>query len=131
MRKNRKTTKRASSIAANTARLAVPLATAAGMVMFYMTASVKCNALAKSVDASEKELVKATADRERAQAKWDAVRSSGNLDRALMKWGLAMNLPSPAQIVRMDENGRPHPGQMSVALAQQRAAASQSARAAR
>lgn len=120
MKRNRKTPAGATSIAANTVRAAVPLVSAMAMVMLYMAASAKCNALSKTADRRERELAAKTADLERAQSKWDEVRSSGNLDRALIKWGLPMALPKPSQIVRMDETGRPYPSQMSVALLRSR-----------
>ena len=109
MKRNRKTPAGAAAAAANTMRIAVPLASAMAMAMLYLAAAARCNALSKEADRREKELAAKTSDLERAQSKWDETRSPGNLENALVKWGLPMALPKPSQIVRMDEAGRPYP----------------------
>ena len=46
----------------------------------------------------------------------DSVKSSVNLERALVVSGMSMNYPKSNQIVRMDERGRVIPSQNSVAI---------------
>ena len=120
MKKNRKTSKRMSRLVSNTFRAGAAIAALFAVSLLDMFASSSCNQLVKTADAREKILQRRRADLENAQAKWDAKRSSGNLDRTLIKHGISMRHPSPAQIIRMDALGRPVPGQMSLALARQR-----------
>lgn len=130
MGRNKKTSKRMSALATNTLRTAAALGALFAVAILDMLASSSCNQLVKRADAAEKKLQRRVADLESAQARWDAVRSSGNLDRALVKWGLDMRLPAATQIVRMDAKGAPLPGQMSVALVRQRNADTYRAQAA-
>ena len=66
------------------------------------------------------DLQSAEAELERATARWDAMKSDDNRDRALVKWGLSMHYPKENQIVRFDSFGNLEPGQTSVALARAR-----------
>ena len=50
------------------------------------------------------------------------------LEIALLKHGLAMKTPRAEQVVRLKSDGRPYPGQISVAKAAERNRASQTAK---
>ena len=90
------------------------------MVIVNLLASSSCNQLMKSIGEKERQLTKLEKDRERESARWDSMKTSENLDRALLKFGLSMKYPRADQIVRMDSRGRALPGQISVARAAKR-----------
>lgn len=98
------------------------------VVIFNQLASTGCTQLMKRLADADARLAACEGELERAVARWDAMKSSDNLDRALLKRGLAMYYPNPnSQIIKLDASGRPLPGQNSVALARQRSAASATA----
>ena len=90
------------------------------MVIFNLMGTSQCSQLMKSINDKERQLVMCKAELERSVAQWESAKASGNLERALLKRGMAMNYPNPRQIIRMD-GGKPLPGQTSVALLQRRA----------
>jgi len=120
MRRNRKVSKRMSRISVHTMHIGAVMLMLFVMVILNLLASSSCNQLIKIVDQKEKTLQSCDAELERTSSKWDAMRSSDNLDRALVKWGLSMHSPSANQIIRIDASGHPYPGQTSVALLRQR-----------
>ncbi len=136
MRNNRKVSKKMSRISMHTMHIGAVMLMLFVMVILNLLASSSCDQLMKRIDEKERNLRLKEAELDRTTARWDAMKSTDNLDRALVKWGLAMRIPSENQIIRMDAGGRPEPGQTSVALARQRANRSiaaqvRSARAAR
>lgn len=116
MRKNRKVSKRKSRIATYAAYFAVVLLTFFVMMVLNIMANTKCSQLQKSIADKEKILSLGEDELERNEIRWDAVKSSDNLEHALVKRGMAMYYPNPNQIVRMDEAGMVLPSQTSVAL---------------
>ncbi len=120
MKKNRKVSKRMSRISVHTMHIGAVMLMLFVMVILNLLASSSCNQLMKRIDEKERRLGKCEAELERSMARWDAMKSTDNLDRALVKWGLAMKVPHPNQMIRMDSAGRPVAGQTSVALARQR-----------
>jgi len=94
------------------------------VVIFNQLASTMCKQLARRVADADARLAECEGELERATVQWDAMKSSDNLQRALLKRGLAMRIPDPnTQVVKMDAAGRPHPGQDSVARIRQRSSA--------
>jgi len=121
MRKNRKVSKRMSRISMHTMHVGAVMLMLFVMVILNLLASSSCDQLMKRIDEKEKVLRLREADLDNAMSRWDLMKSSDNLDRALIKFGLSMRIPQENQIVRMDAKGRPKAGQTSVALARQRA----------
>ena len=122
MKKNRRRSKKMSVMASRSMHIGGVLLMFFVMVMVNLLASSSCTQLTKSIREKERQLEKLEKDRERESARWDAMRTSENLDRALLKFGLSMKYPRPEQIVHMDSRGRPKPGQISVARAARRSA---------
>ena len=63
----------------------------------------------------EKELKSLEEEYGRELVKWEMMTSPRNLDKALLRHGLAMDQPRPDQIIRIKADGRPRAGQLSVA----------------
>jgi hypothetical protein len=120
MKKNRKRSKKMSVMASRSMHVGGVLMMFFVMVIVNLLASSSCNQLMKSIGEKERQLTKLENDRARESARWDAMKTSENLDRALLKFGLSMKYPRADQIVRMDSHGRPKPGQLSVARASRR-----------
>jgi len=120
MRKNRKRSKKMSVMASRSMHIGGVLVMFFVMVIVNLLASSSCNQLMKSIGEKERQLTKLEKDRERESARWDSMKTSENLDRALLKFGLSMKYPRADQIVRMDSRGRALPGQISVARAAKR-----------
>ena len=127
MGRNKKVSKRSSRIAMHVCNFGMVLLASFAMLALNLAASAKCNQLVKQIDDKSKKLKRLEAELDRSTARWDAMRSSDNLDRALVKWGISMRPPSANQIVRMNSDGFPHPGQTSVALVRQRTQSAMSA----
>lgn len=121
MRKNRKRSKEMSVIASRSMHVGAIIMTLFVMVIINLLASSSCDQLMKSIGEKEKQLARLENDRKRASADWDRMKTSENLDRTLLKHGLAMRYPRADQVIRMGANGRPTPGQLSIARAEQRA----------
>ena len=120
MKRNRRVSKRMSRISVHTMHVGEVLLALFVMGIINLLASSTCDQLTKRMNEGEKKLKQCEAEYERAVARWDAMKSSDNLDRALVKWGLSMHYPKENQIVRFDSFGNLEPGQTSVALARAR-----------
>ena len=120
MKKNRKRSKKMSVMASRSMHVGGVLMMFFVMVIVNLLASSSCNQLMKSIGEKERQLAKLENDRARESARWDAMKTSENLDRALLKY------PRADQIVRMDAKGQPKPGQLSVARASARRSSSAS-----
>lgn len=121
MKRNRKRSKRMSVMASRSMHIGGVLVMFFVMVLVNLLASSSCSQLMKSIGEKERQLAKLENDRARESARWDGMKTSENLDRALLKFGLSMKYPRADQIVRMDSRGQPKPGQLSVARASRRA----------
>ncbi len=119
MRKNRKRTKEMSVVASRSMHIGAIIMMLFVMVIINLLASSSCDQLMKSIGEKEKYLTKLENDRKRASADWDRMKTSENLDRMLLKHGLAMKYPRADQVVRMGRNGRAMPGQLSLARMEQ------------
>ena len=91
------------------------------VVVMNLFSKSACTRLVKSINEKERVLTQCKAELDRNIARWEAAKSSGNLERALIKRGMAMYYPKPNQIIRMDSSGSVLPSQTSVALLQRRA----------
>ena len=123
MRRNRKLTRRYSSLYGYTACAAGFLMTLLVTTMVYYFVDSKCNQLSQSIGREKNRLAQLEKERLRERGNWEEMRVSG-LDKALRRHGLAMDVARPDQIVRIDSSGKVVPGQIAVAkIMQNRAAA--------
>jgi hypothetical protein len=124
MRRNRKLTRRYSSLYGYTACVAGFLMTLLVTMMVYYFVDSKCNQLSQSIGREKNRLAQLEKERKRESARWEQMKTRTGLDEALRRHGLAMTLARPDQIVRIDAAGKVVPGQISVAkIKQNRAAA--------
>jgi len=120
MRKNRKRSNKLSVIALNTMRFGAVIVITAVMSIVRMLADSSCDQLMKTIGEKERLLNQYEEARQRESAQWEEMKTPDKLDRVLMQRGMAMRYPKADQVVRMKSNGRPYPGQISVARARQR-----------
>jgi len=120
MRKNRKRSVKMSVWATNTMHFAAVIVMLFVMVIINLLASSSCDQLMKSIGEKERALDRLEEERVRESARWEEMKTPEKLESALLRHGLAMRYPKPDQVVRMKANGRPYPGQLSVAKARQR-----------
>lgn len=127
MKKNRKRSKKMSVMASRSMHIGAVMIMLFVMVILNLLASTSCTQLMKSIGEKEKLLSRLEKDRQRESARWDAMKGPEDLDRALLRFGLSMHYPKAEQIVMMDGQGRPRPGQLSVARARARLNAAKTA----
>ncbi len=120
MGKNRIVSKRMSRISVHTMHIGAIMIMFFAMVVLNLMASSTCSQLSKSIADKENILKQKRIELNRNIVRWESAKSSANLERALVKRGMAMYYPKPSQIVRMDENGGVLPSQTSVAALQRR-----------
>ena len=128
MRTNRRVYKKMSRIVSHSMSVGGVILLLFLMVIFNLMGTSQCSQLMKSINDKERQLVMCKAELDRSVSQWESAKASGNLERSLLKRGMAMNYPNPRQIIRMDGKGKPLPGQTSVALLQRRANAFKTAR---
>ncbi len=131
MRKNRKMSKKMSVMAGRTVQISAVMAMVFVVVIVNMLASSSCKHLTKTIREKERQIAKLEDARVREEARWDKMKTSENLEAALLKHGLAMKIPRAEQVVRLRPNGRPYPGQISVAKAAERNRVSNTAKSSR
>lgn len=90
------------------------------MVIVNQLASSSCDQLEKAIREKERQLAKLEDERSRESARWEELKTPEKLEAALLRHGLSMRYPKADQVVRMKADGRPYPGQVSVARARQR-----------
>ena len=122
MKKNRKRSKRMSVMATRSMHIGAVMVMFFVMVILNLLASSSCNQIMKSIGEKERALAKLEDERTRESARWDAMKTADNIDRALLRFGLSMRYAHAGQIVRMDSTGRPKPGQLAVARAKKSSA---------
>lgn len=116
MRKNKKISKRMSRLTVNMMHLGAIMLTFFVMVVLNLMASSSCSQLTKIIADKDRQLADSKVELSKNIVRWDSVKSSVNLERALVVRGMSMNYPKSNQIVRMDERGRVIPSQNSVAI---------------
>ena len=122
MKKNRKRSKKMSVMASRSMHIGAVMVMFFVMVILNLLASSSCTQIMKSIGEKERTLAKLEDERMRESARWDAMKTADNIDRALLKFGLSMRYAKAEQIVRMDSAGRPKPGQLAVARARKNSA---------
>ena len=127
MRKNRKVSKKMSVVAGRSVQMGAVGIMLVAMVILNILASSSCDHLNGEIGCKERMIEKLEADHRRESARWEAMMTPEKLEAALLRHGLAMSYPKDSQIVRMKSDGRPYPGQLSVARATQRSGETMSA----
>ena len=120
MRKNRKMPKKMSVVTSNVMHFGGLILISVVMVIVNHIADTTCDQLVKSIGEKERQLAQLEEERVRESARWEEMKTPERLESVLYKHGLAMKYPRPDQVVRMKPDGRPYPGQLSVAKARQR-----------
>lgn len=120
MKQNRKVSNKMSVVARNSTAVGAIVASGLVAAILYICASSSCTQLHNRVGEKEKLLERLEAERERESARWEEMKTPERLEQALAKHGLAMRYAKPSQIVRLRADGRPVPGQLSVAREAQR-----------
>jgi len=122
MRKNRKRSTKMSVTASRSMHFGAVIVMLFVMVIVNLLAGSRCDQMMKAIGEKEKLLAKLEKDRERESGRWEQAKTDENLDRMLPHLGMSMKYPHSSQIVRMDCDGNPEPGQISVKYAKQRTA---------
>ena len=120
MRQNRKVSRRRSVIGMHVMHIGAVVVTRGVMVVLNTLAESSCGQLMTSIGQKDRTLTARQAEFERVSARWEATKSTDNLNRALGRRGLEMNYAKAHQIIHVEKNGTLRPGQQSVALARQR-----------
>lgn len=112
MRRNRKRQVRTQFLPRTAVGVIVTIVTVA---LVYWFVDSKCALLGQEIRKHEQKYSALENERVREAARWDEKKTPEKLERAMLQHGLAMNYPTAEQVVRMDQGGRPLPGQLSVA----------------
>lgn len=120
MSRNRKVSKRMSMVAQGATAAGAVVASLLFGSILYICATSSSTQLQNRIGQKEKQLERLEAERERESARWEEMKTPERLEQALAKHGLAMRYAKPSQIVRLRADGRPAPGQLSVAREAQR-----------
>lgn len=100
--------------------IALIIASLLVMVVLNIVADTRCTQVCASIGEKEKRLTGLDKELKREITKWAKMTTEDSLDRALLKNGLKMRVPLPAQVIRMDDSGVPKHGQQSVEMALRR-----------
>lgn len=114
MRRNKRI-KKNSRFATSSMGIASLIVSGFIMMMIFFAVNSRCAAITREIGQKEKELKRLEAELTREKTKWDDMKTPARLKRALIKFGLEMDLPREDQIVRMGRNGVPVPGQLALA----------------
>ena len=109
-----------SVMAANTMRFGAIILISAVMVLLNILSSSSCTQLQKRKGGLEREIARLDDERIRESSLWEKMTTPENVERTLLKHGLAMKVPRPDQTVRLRADGTPRLGQLSVARAEAR-----------
>jgi hypothetical protein len=85
------------------------------VALIYWFVDSKCSLLGQEIRKHEQKYAALENERVREAARWDEKKTPEKLERAMLQHGLAMTYPTADQMVRMDANGRPLAGQLSLA----------------
>jgi len=129
MRKNKKVSKKMSVVANRSAQIGSVMLALFLTVLVNLLANSSCAQLMKSIGEKEREIARLGDEYARESEKWEEMKSPANLERALLRHGLAMSYNREDQIVRMKSNGKPYEGQISIAKIRNRKSGQQVAQA--
>ena len=121
-RRNKKVSQKQAVVAAATGHIAIILMALFCVVILNILATSSTNHLMKTIGEHERTLARLENDCRREETRWEEMKTPEKIDDALKRHGLQMSPPRPEQIVHMTAQGKPYPGQISVARAKKRAA---------
>ena len=84
-------------------------------LLSYWGLDARCDQLGNDIRRKEIEKRNLENDFVREEARWNANKTPGKLDEALIAHGLVMTYPKEDQLVRMNRIGKPIEGQLSLA----------------
>ena len=102
MRKNRKIPKKRSVMAANSMRFGAIIVFFFVMVILNLLSSSSCTMLLKEKGLKERELAKLEEYRTQEATRWEQLKTTENIEAALLRHGLSMKLPR-AEMLRLTE----------------------------
>jgi len=111
MRRNRKRQARVKFLPIPAAGIIVLTASVA---LSYLFMDSKSAQLGQEIRKYEQKFSSLENERVREEARWNEKKTPEKLERAMLQHGILMTYPTPDQVVRMDGNGRPIPGQLSL-----------------
>ena len=120
MRRNRRVTKKMSVVATNSMRFGAIIVFFVMMVILNLLSSQSCAQLLKQKGEMEREIAKLDDAHMRESTRWEEMKTSENIEAALLRHGLSMHTPRPDQTVRLLPDGTPRPGQLSLAKSKAR-----------
>ena len=123
MRRKNKKIKKNSFFKTGTAGVVSLMLCGFVMLMVYWMFDSRCTAIQREIDKAEKEFKALETECTRETSAWNAMKTPERLNAHLTRFGLEMKLTRPDQIVRMDRDGRPFPGQVAVSRARSRSRA--------
>ena len=83
-------------------------------LLSYWGLDARCDQLGNDIRRKEIEKRNLENDFVREEARWNANKTPGKLDEALIAHGLVMTYPKEDQLVRMNRIGKPNEGQLSL-----------------
>ncbi|MBR2940142.1 MAG: hypothetical protein IKC14_02410 [Kiritimatiellae bacterium] len=113
-------TKKMSVVATNSMRFGAIIVFFFVMVILNLLSSSSCTQLLKQKGEMEREIAKLDDARMRESTRWEEMKTTENIEAALLRHGLSMHMPRPDQTVRLLPDGTPRPGQLSLAKSKAR-----------
>ena len=110
MRRNRKRQVRVKFLPVPAAGVIVLAASVALSYWFMDSKSAQLGQIRKY----EQKYAALEGERVREESRWNEKKTPEKLERAMLQHGIMMTYPTPEQVVRMDMNGRPMPGQLAL-----------------
>ncbi len=120
MRRNRRVSRKQSVMGMHAMHLGVIILTLLATVIVNQCASASCDRLMNKIGEKERILKRKDAELSRVKARWDAVKSSDGLRRALDARGVEMAAARPDHIIRISSSGAYDRRQRSVSLVRKR-----------
>ena len=90
------------------------------MVILNLLSSSSCNQLLKKTRTLEQQIDRLEDERASEASRWEKLKTPEGIERALRGLCLPMKVPRSNQTVIMAKDGKPRPGQVSVAEANRR-----------
>ena len=109
-----------SVVATNSMRFGAIIVFFFVMVILNLLSSSSCTQLLKQKGEMERDIAKLDDARMRESTRWEEMKTTENIEAALLRHGLSMHMPRPDQTVRLLPDGTPRPGQLSLAKSKAR-----------
>ncbi len=127
MRRRNRKINRHSRFTVNSAGVVALIVTGFSMLMCYWMLGMRCTSIASELEVAEKQYRQLTKESERVESRWTELMAVDRLQERLTRLGLEMNIPRADQVVRMNSEGSPLPGQIAVVRARERLSTSRMA----